>query len=87
MKLLDTTAGDKAYAALSPEGRKKQDSAYLAAKNREEVKTRFIPDSLKMNLKNIWSFLVLRLALMFLELGMKYSIKSLISQSLRLTLA
>jgi hypothetical protein len=46
-----TTAGDKAYAALSPEGRKKQDSAYLAAKNREEVRTRFIPDSLKTNLK------------------------------------
>lgn len=46
-----TTTGDKAYAALSPEGRKKQDSAYLAAKNREEVKTRFIPDALKTKLK------------------------------------
>jgi hypothetical protein len=46
-----TTEGDEAYAKLSPEGRKKQDSAYLAAKNREEVKTRFIPDTLKTNLK------------------------------------
>lgn len=46
-----TAEGDKAYALLSPEGRKKQDSAYLAATNREEVKTRFIPDSLKTNLK------------------------------------
>jgi len=46
-----TTEGDKAYAKLSPEGRKKQNSAYLAAKNREEVKTRFIPDAFKTNLK------------------------------------
>ena len=46
-----TTEGDKAYAKLSTEDRKKQDSAYLAAKNREEVKTRLIPNSLKINLK------------------------------------
>jgi len=45
-----TAEGDKAYASLTPEGRKKQDSAYLAEKNRQEVKTRFIPDALKTDL-------------------------------------
>jgi hypothetical protein len=45
-----TSAGDKAYASLTPEGRKKQDSAYLAEKNRQEVKTRFIPDALETSL-------------------------------------
>ena len=46
-----TTEGDRAYAKLSPEGRKKQDAAYLAAKERQEIRTRFIPDSLKLNLE------------------------------------
>jgi hypothetical protein len=45
-----TSAGDKAYASLTPKNRKKQDSAYLAEKNRQEVKTRFIPDALKISL-------------------------------------
>ena len=42
-----TPEGDKAYAALTPEQRKKQDESYKA-KNRQEVSSRFVPDALKI---------------------------------------
>jgi len=46
-----TTEGDRAYEAKSQKEKDIQDAAYLAAKERQEIKTRFIPDALKTNLK------------------------------------